>query len=108
MINAQAVTGSVGFHEQRKLELWHSLANLIDGLGDDKCRHGHTLRLRDQFHQVFGRVIEHQSGPGIRHMQLFEGHDDIDGGGVRVQVTFAQIHVDIKALFLEVAELPER
>jgi hypothetical protein len=39
---------------------------------------------------------------------MFEGQDDIDGGDVRVQIAFAEIHVDIKALLLEIAELSER
>src|SRR3989338_1699813 len=60
-----------------------------------------------QLHELIGRVVKSRAWSGVWQVEVFQRHDDVYRGDIRVEVALAKVHVHVELLFTKFANLPE-
>src|SRR3990167_1386282 len=60
-----------------------------------------------QLHELLGRVVKSRAWSGVWQVEVFQRHDDVYRGDIRVEVALAKVHVHVELLFAKFANLPE-
>src|SRR3989304_9267335 len=60
-----------------------------------------------QLHELLGRVVKSRAWSGVWQVEVFQRHDDVYRGDIRVEVALAKVHVNVELLFAKFADLPE-